>query len=296
MEKLIVTVTCDPTATYPAVPYAKKIEDVKFYAEEYNRAVDAGASICHVHGVHWLEDKMQPDGRKLSTVSFEGWQELKDRIMEHHDPIMQYGIASARMPDKVKLMDQKPDMMSYSFSAHDEYFQPDKSQPPKEIMALHPRGELREFLTACREKNVKPEVEMFQFGAFYNLSALREEGLFDPSTGVYATLFISWPGGAWTPPTPKALQAYVDHLPENVVWNTSSMSYDPSLNWRMLAVAIMLGGNVRVGWEDNPFLEAGKYARTNAELVEKIVALSRMLGREVATPEEAREIIFKKIN
>jgi len=281
--------------SYPDNPYAKPIEDVRFYADEYNRAIDAGASMCHVHGVHWLEEERQPDGRKLSTVDIDGWQELNDRIKAHANPLMQYGIASARMPDKIKLMGQNPELMSYAFSAHDEYFQPDKSKPPKEILALHPRPELRSFLQACNDNGVKPEVEMFQFGAFYNLMALREEGLFDDTTPIYTTLFISWPGGAWTPPTPKALQSYVDHLPENVNWNVSTMDYNVALNWQMLAVSIILGGHVRVGWEDNPFIEQGVYAKTNAELVEKIVKIAKLLGREVATPDEAREIIFRKI-
>ena len=295
MDKLIITVTCDGSMSYPEIPYARPIEDVRFYAEEYNRSVYAGASICHIHGVHWLEEELQPDGRKLSKIDFDGWQELNDRIRGHANPIMQYGIASARMSDKIKLMKQGPDLMSYCFNAHDEYFQPDKGKTPKEIYALHPRHELREFLENCNENHVKPECEMFQFGSFFNVAALREEGLFNPNERIYCTLFISWPGGTWTPPTTKALQVYVDHLPENMVWNTSCMDYNVPLNWRVLAVAIILGGNVRVGWEDNPFIEPGIYAKTNAELVEKIVTLSRMLGREVASPNEAREIIFRKL-
>lgn len=295
MDKLIITVTCDSGMSYPENPYYKPIEDVKFYADEYIRSVNAGASICHVHGVHHLESEVQPDGRKLSSIDFDGWQELNDRIKAKCNPVMQYGIASARMPDKKKLMDQKPDLMSYAFSAHDEYFQPNPQKPAVTIQALHPLSELREFVTACYEKGVKPEVESFQFGALFNMMKLREEGLFDPKTPIYTTFFISWPGGAWTPPTPRALQAYVDHLPENVVWNVSAMDYNPSLDWQMLATSIILGGHVRVGWEDNPFLEPGVYAKSNALLVEKIVRIARDLGREVASPEEARQIIFRKI-
>jgi 3-keto-5-aminohexanoate cleavage enzyme len=56
-------------------------------------------------------------------------------------------------------------------------------------------------------------------------------------------------------------------------------------------MAILLGGHVRVGMEDNPFIRPGEYAKSNAELVEKIVRISRELGREVATPSEARKIM-----
>ena len=80
-----------------------------------------------------------------------------------------------------------------------------------------------------------------------------------------------------------------DHLPEGFRYNTSVM--DPDEHWRVLTMAILLGGHVRVGMEDNPFLAPGEYASSNAELVEKIVRISRELGREVATPEEARAIV-----
>jgi 3-keto-5-aminohexanoate cleavage enzyme len=80
-----------------------------------------------------------------------------------------------------------------------------------------------------------------------------------------------------------------DHLPEGFNFNTSVM--DPEHQWRILTMAIMLGGHVRVGMEDNPYLKPGEYARSNAELVEKIARISRELGREIASQEEARQII-----
>ncbi len=67
---------------------------------------------------------------------------------------------------------------------------------------------------------------------------------------------------------------------------------DPEEQWRVLTMAIMLGGHVRVGMEDNPFLSPGEYATTNAQLVEKIARISRELGREIATPAEARKSIW----
>ena len=78
------------------------------------------------------------------------------------------------------------------------------------------------------------------------------------------------------------------HCPDNFVWNTSVM--DPVEQWKVLSTAISLGGHVRVGMEDNPFLSPGQYARSNAELVEKVVRIAHDLGREIATPDEARKI------
>ena len=86
------------------------------------------------------------------------------------------------------------------------------------------------------------------------------------------------------------MQYMHDHLPDQFLYNTSCM--DPAEHWRVLTMAIMLGGHVRVGMEDNPYLAPDEYASSNAELVEKIVRISRELGREVATPAEARQIIW----
>ena len=63
------------------------------------------------------------------------------------------------------------------------------------------------------------------------------------------------------------------------------------MQWKLLGLAMAMGGHVRVGWEDNPYLPDGTPSRSNAELVEAIVRLARLMGREPATVPEAREII-----
>ena len=62
---------------------------------------------------------------------------------------------------------------------------------------------------------------------------------------------------------------------------------NPENAWRLLTIAVILGGHVRVGMEDNPYLEPGVYAASNAQLIEKMVRISGELGREIATPTEA---------
>ena len=78
-------------------------------------------------------------------------------------------------------------------------------------------------------------------------------------------------------------------LPAFVNYNVSVMS--PTQQWSLLSMVIGLGGHVRVGAEDNPYLSPGELADSNARLVEKIVGISNALGRDVASPTEAREII-----
>jgi 3-keto-5-aminohexanoate cleavage enzyme len=178
-------------------------------------------------------------------------------------------------------------MMSYAFNVHDEYFRPDPAYPANEQYAVHTRPELEAFCKAALEHGVKPEVESFFTGAFWNLEFIRDQGLL--ANPVWTTLFLGWPGGAWTPPTADSLDHLVRHLPPQVNWNCSVMN--PKEQWRILAVALGMGGHVRVGWEDNPYLPDGRPSRSNAELVDEVVKLARQLGREPATAAEARQIV-----
>ena len=262
------------------------IEDVDAVADEYVRAIDAGAAIVHHHGVHSLETEIQADGRRLSRTDFDGWRSLTENIRSRRDAVVQFGIASARLDEKIRLLELRPDMMSYAFNAHDEFFQPDPEYPAIEQYSIHPRAEIELFCRAAKEHRVKPEVEAFYAGAFFNLEYIRARGLLDDP--VWTTLFLGWQGGTWTPPTPESLLYLVHHLPPRVNWNVSVMN--PQMQWRLLALALGMGGHVRVGWEDNPYLPDGTPG-SNAQLVETVVTLARLLGREPATPDEARDIV-----
>jgi 3-keto-5-aminohexanoate cleavage enzyme len=290
MEKLVVTATVDSSGSYPGNYYCPlpEMRNVEKIVDEYIRSINAGAAICHIHGVHTIEDKIAVDGKKLSHVNFDGWKAMHEGIRAKADCIMQYGIASARFEEKSKLMDQGPDLMSICFTAHDEHFQPDPNHPAVELYAVHPREELEMYCREMVKKGVKTEVESFTTGAFWNVEYIRSlpgNLLPDP---VYTTLFMGWPGGAYTYPDMESMLCFKNHLPRNCVWNLSNM--DPKTHWQNLSWAICLGGHVRVGWEDNPYID-GELADTNARLVEKIVRIARELGREIASPEEARKII-----
>lgn len=288
MDALIITVTVDSSMSYPGNPKMPPIEEIDTIGEQYRDAVGAGASICHHHGIHYLETEMQADGKRLSRIDFDGWERLTTYIRSSDPvPIVQFGIASARLPDKIKLMALRPEMMSYAFNAHDEFFQPDPAYPANEMYAIHPRDELEAFTAAALEHAVKPEVECFHTGAYWNLDFLRKNGAL-PSP-VWATLFFGWQGGAWTPPTHDAVIYMRDHLPADVNWNVSVM--DPAMQWKLIPQVIAMGGHVRVGWEDNPYLPDGRLAESNAQLVEVVVRMAGDIGRPVASPTVAREII-----
>lgn len=290
MEKLIITVTCDCTMAYPSNPHNPTPKGYDEVAREYVRSVNAGASICHLHGPYSIDEKIQADGTRLSDLDIPGWAKLRKDITGHCKPIIQYGIANGRFPQRKELMKQSPDMMSTCFNPHDECFDYEPGREPVELYGLHNRPELEEYCRVTAQHGVTIEVEAFHYGGVWNAQRMVRKGLLP--TPVWLTFFLGWRGGSYTPPTPRAMIFNDDHLPEGFIYNTSVM--DPMEQWKILTTAIILGGHVRVGMEDNPFLTPGQYARSNAELVEKIIRIAKEVGREAATPDEAREIIWPK--
>lgn len=286
MEKLVITVTCDSTMSFPGNPHNPTPRGWRAVADEYIRSVEAGASICHLHGPYTVDEKIQADGSRLSDLDIPGWLRLRQMIEVKCRPIIQYGIANGRFPQRLELMKQRPDMMSVCFNPHDECFDYEPGRNPVELYGLHNRPELEEYCRTTVAHGVKIEVEAFHYGGIWNAQRMVQKGLL--KLPVWTTFFLGWRGGSYTPPTAEAMLFNHHHLPQQFNYNTSVM--DPDEHWKVLATAIILGGHVRVGMEDNPFVRPGEYARSNAELVERVVRLAREIGRQIATPEEARRI------
>src|SRR4029453_3416870 len=111
MEKLIITVAGDSRTSYPHNNLCPPQEDIAGVAQQYVDAVNAGAPIAHIHGSCTLEEWIKPDGKMVSKIHHADWKKLHDAIMGRVDPIMQYGVASARIEEKIELMKPGPDMM-----------------------------------------------------------------------------------------------------------------------------------------------------------------------------------------
>ena len=241
MDKLIITVTVDSTMSYPGNPRMPPIEDTDAVADEYVRSVDAGASLVHHHGVHYLDAEMQADGRKLSRTNADGWREVTEKILARCDPIVQFGIASARLDEKIELMRLGPDMMSYAFNVHDEFFQPDPAYPPNEMYALHPRPGAGGILPRAAGTRRQARDRVLLHGRLLEHRVHPQQGALARSA--VGHLVSRMAGGAWTPPTPDALLYMVRHLPPNANWNCSVMN--PREQWRSCRWRFALGGHVR---------------------------------------------------
>lgn len=142
---------------------------------------------------------------------------------------------------------------------------------------------LREGAARIQELGVKPEMEIFDTGHLWFANMMVEEGLIDPPP-LYQ-LCMGIPYGA--PADPGLLQSMVNLLPAGAQWTSFSIGRN-QMPW--VAQSVLLGGNVRVGLEDNLYLSKGVKA-TNAQLTERAISIVEDLGSVVATPDEARDIL-----
>ena len=140
---------------------------------------------------------------------------------------------------------------------------------------------LREILKAYQENMVRPEIEVFELGHIEIAKMLINEGLMDPPPMFQLCLGVAH--GA--PATPDAMKAMRDSLPPGSIWAGFGVG---RMQMPMVAQAVLLGGHVRVGLEDNLYLEKGVLA-TNGKLVEKAVGLIRTLGGRTLDASETRE-------
>jgi uncharacterized protein (DUF849 family) len=140
--------------------------------------------------------------------------------------------------------------------------------------------QLRAGAQRIRELGVKPELEVFDTGHLWFAKQMLKEGLLDAPPLFQFCLGIPWGASADT----TTMKAMKDSLPEGAVWAGFGIG---RMQMPMVAQAVLLGGNVRVGLEDNIYLEKGVFA-TNGKLVEKAVKIIELLGARPVTPAEAR--------
>ena len=256
MDPLIITATpnvcwLQPEVDYPRTPAAM--------AEEAVRCREAGASILHMHADDWI-----------GTI---------DAVRAATDVIVQCGMSSHAIPERMDVFRHRADMISIITSHHDEAF------AGLDVHVLHPREELEEYGRLSREHGTRLEYEIWHTGSIWNLEYLIRAGAIDPP--YFTSLFFGWPGGSWSPPTIEEYRHRRRHLPEGSLATVSVMGTG---ELEILAAAITHGDHVRVGTEDQPHLQDGTLGPTS-ELVAEVRRLAEAAGRRIATPDEARGLI-----
>jgi len=272
MEKLIITAAiCGAEVTKehnPAVPYT-----VEEMVREAKGAYEAGAAVIHVH-------VRKDDG--TPTQDRERFREVMDAIKaEVPDAILipSTGGATGMTPEErlqpTELMPEMATLDCGTCNFGDEIF-------------VNDMPTMRAFGQRMIENNIKPEYECFEIGHLDTIVNMANKGLV-PGAPMQFNFELGVAGCA--PATVDNLSFLVNKIPAGSTWTVTGVGRGA---WTMAAAGIIMGGNVRVGFEDNIYLERGRKAKSNAELVEKVVALAKLLGREVANADEARQILGLK--
>jgi 3-keto-5-aminohexanoate cleavage enzyme len=143
---------------------------------------------------------------------------------------------------------------------------------------------VRKFAKAMQSRGIRPELEIFDSGMILSAMRLLKEGLI--SEPLHFNLVLGVPGGAAG--TIKNLMHLVECLPADSTWTTSGIG---AAQLPLTTAAILFGGNIRVGLEDNIYYSRGVLSEGNAPLVARAARLAKELGRALATPDEARRIL-----
>lgn len=149
---------------------------------------------------------------------------------------------------------------------------------------------LREFCSFFNENETKPELEVYDAGMINNIAFLIEKGYLKKP--VYIQFVMGVLGGIT--PSPENLMFLVDYARRLIGEFEFSVCVAGRAQFSICTMSLLLGGHVRVGLEDNLYLEKGVQAKSNAEQVAKIIRIARELGIEPATPAEGRKILGLK--
>ncbi|MHB8926560.1 MAG: 3-keto-5-aminohexanoate cleavage enzyme [Bacillota bacterium] len=271
MEKLIIT--CALTGAeiakedFPALPCSP--EEIAVAAEE---AAKAGAAMVHVHA---------RDERNRPTQRAEVFAKIIELIRARTGVIVQVstGGAAGMTPEErlspVTLTGPlKPEMATLTTGTVNF----------GEEVFSNPAPVIEVFARRIVGAGIKPEIEVFDAGFVDNALRLVQKGLLQPP--LHLNLVMGVPGGITG--TPRNLLHLVESLPAGSTWSVAGIG---RAQLPLGVTAVVLGGHVRVGFEDNIFYSRGLKATSNAQLVARVARVAAELGREVATPDEARRIL-----
>lgn len=286
-DKLVITCAVtgagDTFRENPAVPITPQQ-----IAEAALEAARAGAAIAHIH----VRD---PDtGNAASDIAL--YREVMERIRERDEHLIieltcgDGGFYIPGSPDPSIAAAGTNYRGPESRVAHVEALRPDMCSLDMgavnfdKAVFMNTPDHLREMARRVRAAGTRPDLEIFELGHVGFACQMVAEGLIDAPVLAQFIQGVRW--GA--PATVQAMIAMRDMLPPGTHWAAAGGG-DSQIG--IAAQAILLGGSVRVGLEDSLYIEPGVYARSNAQQVEKVVRVAQLLGRDVATAAEARDIL-----
>jgi 3-keto-5-aminohexanoate cleavage enzyme len=263
----------------PAIPYTPEE-----YAAEARRVVDEGGSMIHIHA-------RTPEGTPSYEV--EDFRAITQAILaEVDDVVINYSTGAIGVPIEKRLeylKELRPDIAALNMGSmnYAKYSSRRKDFVFKAVFE-NSFDTIIEFIQTMNELGIRPEHECFDSGHVANLDPLIDMGLLGEPLQISCVMGVN--GGIR--PTPQNLAHMADQIPGRADgannWGVIGIGRG---QWRLVAAAAALGGNVRVGLEDNFYLPDGEMASSNGDLIAKARQMVEDVGRRAATVEEARELL-----
>lgn len=258
----------------PNIPYTP-VE----IAEEARRAYEAGAAAVHIHA-------RNDDGSP--TFSPAVFARIKEEVRSRCPVILNFstGTILEDVTDQCTyIRESRPEIAALNMGTMN-YSKYSRARKAFDFDMVFPNTyeKIIKMLKAMNEAGVKPELECFDTGHTQGIWPLMDMGVL--SAPLQFSFIVNVLGGI--PGHVESLQLQTKIMPAGSEWEVIGISHG---QWRMLATALVLGGNIRCGLEDHLYLPSGEMAKSNGELVEVAARMTRDVGRRPATVEEARQIL-----
>lgn len=248
-------------------------------AEDCKRAYDAGASVVHIHA-------RNADGSP--TFEPATFAEIKAEVRARCPIILNFstGVLGDDVSKVVEYIETvRPEIGALNMGTMNySKYSKTKKEFVFDMVFPNTYAKILKVLEAMNRAGVKPELECFDSGHTAGVAPLLDMGAL--KFPYQFSFIVNVLGGI--PPMIESLQLQTKIMPPGSDWEVIGISHG---HWRMLASALVLGGNIRTGLEDHLYLPNGTMARNNGEMVEVAARMTRDVGREPATVEEARELL-----
>ena len=262
MRKVILTAAiCGETTKEhnPYVPYSPKE-----IAESAIEAEKAGASIAHLHA---------RNEQGSLTFAASVYSDIVERIKDESNIIINCTTSGNTYKEKIDVLKIKPEIATLNCGS---------ANLRKKVMINNPE-ELEKTAREMLDKKIKPEIMIHSQGFIKNAKELIYQGLIEDPP-LFNLFFAS--GGMDV--NSRNLVYLMNNLPDGSVW-TATGSGDDAIHTAVLA--LVTGGHARIGLEDCYYISKGNYAESNAQLIKKVVRLAEEMNFEIASPNEAREML-----
>lgn len=234
-----------------------------------------GAAIVHIHA-------RNPDGS--TTGSAEIFADIHARIQKKCNLILQDstgGGSNLTIEQRTECLEARPEMASVNMGTLIRTIGDAAGTP-----FSNTRAEIERFVTRMNRFNVKPEMEIYNVTMLQEANLLLQKKLIQKPFSLTLILGMAYQGAQEA--DPMFLPTYLQYIPEEAYFSVLGVG---KAQTSLGSMGMILGGNVRVGMEDNIYYKRGELAKSNAQLVARMVRIARELGKEPCSPYEARQFL-----